>query len=55
MIIEIQKQYLWITGGEIMSDFYKGYKLLCGTTSDINDYMNNINADIWNYNEYLII
>lgn len=43
-------------GGESMtSDVYKGYKLLSGSVDEINEYMENINAQSWHTNEYLII
>lgn len=42
-------------GGEYMDEFYKGYKLLKGTTEEINNYMENIDTDEWYVNEYLII
>lgn len=38
-----------------MSDFYKGYKTLCGNTDEINEYMNDIDTSVWYPNEYLII
>lgn len=38
-----------------MDDFYRGYKLLRGSTQEINDYMDNIQADDLYVNEYLII
>ena len=38
-----------------MSDFYKGYKLLQGTSDQINEYMSNIYTESWFVNEYLII
>lgn len=31
-------------GVEMMSDFYKGYKLVCGNADEINEYMANINT-----------
>lgn len=34
---------------------YKGYKVIKGTTSEINEYMSNIDYSDWNTNEYLII
>lgn len=42
-------------GGEYMDEFYKGYKEITGTASEINDYMENINTQVWYPNEYLII
>ena len=42
-------------GGEFMDKIYKGYKVLTGTSKEINEYMSEINTSIWNYNEYLII
>lgn len=43
-------------GGErVEHDIYRGYKLLSGTTKDINEYMELINTSIWHVNEYLII
>ena len=38
-----------------MDEVYKGYKIISGTTSDINEYMENINHQSWYTNEYLII
>lgn len=37
------------------NNMYKGYKVINGTTQDINDYMNNIDPAEWYCNEYLII
>ena len=36
-------------------DIYKGYKLIKGTTEEINEYMENFMSDAWSVNEYLII
>lgn len=41
--------------GEDEEYIYKGYKLLKGTTDEINDYMGNIDFSDWYTNEYLII
>ena len=38
-----------------MGEFYKGYKEITGTASEINDYIGNLNTQIWCPNEYLII
>lgn len=34
---------------------YKGYKEFTGTSSEINEYMDNIDYPTWNVNEYLIV
>ncbi len=34
---------------------YKGYKILAGSSGEINNYMENLNPEEWYYNEYLII
>lgn len=44
-----------MTGGDIMEDFYKGYKEIIGTSSDITDYLNSLNKSDWHVNEYLIM
>lgn len=38
-----------------MDGIYKGYKSLSGTTNQINEYMNSIDPNDWNCNEYIII
>ncbi len=36
-------------------EIYKGYKIICGSSEEINNLMNEINYSDWNVNEYLII
>lgn len=38
-----------------MAAIYKGYKLIEGTSAEINDYLANVNYEEWAINEYLII